>query len=174
MSATLNGMNLVHNTLLGMALGLAALVPSGCDLDPTNGPPDGPVAPETTPPLAGNAEGTIAISDSPPKEPAPMPDEHAQDGAAPVAVSESAQPTHKDAQAAESSDEQITEQIRQHIRSDLWLSPSARMMRISTYDGIVTLRGVVESEDERLVVKHIVREVEGVREIIDEIEVPGD
>lgn len=70
-------------------------------------------------------------------------------------------------------DVEITQEIRRIVTSDGRLSLGAKNVVIVTRDGVVTLRGSIEDEEERRILLEIARDVEGVRELDDELRTPS-
>lgn len=69
----------------------------------------------------------------------------------------------------------ITQKIRQALMKDNTLSTNARNIKIITNDnGIVVLRGAVNSENERNTVIRIVRNVDGVKSLDNHLEMAAD
>jgi len=71
----------------------------------------------------------------------------------------------------EGGDSGITASIRRSIAADDRLSLAAKNVMIVTRDGVVTLIGRVADEEERETVGDLVRQVQGVRRIDDQLEV---
>jgi hypothetical protein len=71
-------------------------------------------------------------------------------------------------------DRQVTQRIRRALVSDDTLSIAARNIFVSTTEGVVTLRGVVRSEQERQTILEAVRAVPEVRRIEEELEVRSE
>lgn len=65
----------------------------------------------------------------------------------------------------------ITQKIRQDVVSADGFSMDARNVKIVTADGVVTLRGPVESDRERSRIVEMARKVEGVKRVDDRLEV---
>ncbi|MFZ0229539.1 MAG: BON domain-containing protein, partial [Mycobacterium sp.] len=90
----------------------------------------------------------------------------AQDGSQQTAPDNSrvnrdqSQPT-ADQQKVDRSDRDITKQIRESVMKDKSLSTYAHNVKIISQDGMVTLRGVVRSEDEKRTIEAKAAEVVG-------------
>lgn len=80
------------------------------------------------------------------------------------------QPT-ADQQKENRSDRDITKQIRQSVMKDKSLSTYAHNVKIISQDGMVTLRGVVRSDDEKHVVEAKAAEVVGQDKVTSQLEV---
>lgn len=65
----------------------------------------------------------------------------------------------------------ITQNIHLALKADENLSESAKNIKIMTIDGVVTLRGTVNSMEEREAVLQLANSVKGVRKIVDQLEV---
>jgi osmotically-inducible protein OsmY len=68
----------------------------------------------------------------------------------------------------------ITQQIRQAVVADDNLSFAAKNVTIVTTEGVVTLRGEVNSDSERATIVHIAQRVNGVRRLNNELQVDAD
>lgn len=132
---------------------------SGCEITgPEGEPPTGPVAPD---PIRGDPPFKGPDPDDPVvRQPVPRPQQNAVEPEAPPRR-----------EVGDVSDQAVTEQVRQRLASDEWFSPMAREIDVTTLSGVVTLRGSVQSEDERQAVLDAVRNVHGVRNVNDELEV---
>lgn len=64
----------------------------------------------------------------------------------------------------------ITQQIRQEVMKDE-LSFNAKNIKIITVDGVVTLRGPVQSRAEKLKIGSLVKQVRGVKQLDNQLEV---
>jgi hyperosmotically inducible periplasmic protein len=82
----------------------------------------------------------------------------------------SAAPTPGD-QGNNASDLKITQQIRQAVMADGSLSFTAKNVKIITQNGKVTLRGPVNSEDERNRIEAAARKVAGAAQVDNQLEV---
>jgi osmotically-inducible protein OsmY len=69
-------------------------------------------------------------------------------------------------------DLEITRQVRRAITSNDELSQEAKNIKIVTMNGKVTLRGPVNSEQERKTIESIVQQVQGAT-VDDQLEVKG-
>jgi len=67
----------------------------------------------------------------------------------------------------------ITTVLRQAISKDEHLSTNAKNVKIITRDGVVTLRGPVESTAERAAIEAAANAVSGVRRVDSYLEVTG-
>ncbi len=63
------------------------------------------------------------------------------------------------------SDDNITDSVKQRLRSDSTLSSSARMVSVSTYNGVVTLTGTVANSNESRRIESMVLGVPGVQSV---------
>lgn len=79
-------------------------------------------------------------------------------------------PTPTD-QGMSEGDTAITKAIRKDIMADRTLSMDAQNVKIITRDGMVTLRGRVDSEEERNRVAEAARRADGVRSVDNQVEV---
>ena len=68
-------------------------------------------------------------------------------------------------------DRTITQRARQRVMEQDGLSLKGKNVKIITQDGVVTLRGPVESQQERLTIVQLVSGVEGVRRVNDQLEI---
>ena len=73
-------------------------------------------------------------------------------------------------QLAESADRRATAEIERRIATDETVSPLARRVRVTTTEGIVTLRGVVGDDEDRLVLASLAESAPGVRRVDDQLE----
>lgn len=64
-------------------------------------------------------------------------------------------------------------QIRRSITDDAAMSTNARNVKIMVANGVVTLRGVVDSQDEKQKIEDIARRTTGVTRVDNELEVKG-
>jgi osmotically-inducible protein OsmY len=74
-------------------------------------------------------------------------------------------------QGESESDRSITQQARQGVVKADEVSVSGKNVKIITNDGVVTLRGPVESAREKKEIAKIVKQVDGVKRIDNELEV---
>ncbi len=94
--------------------------------------------------------------------------------ASPVAMSAAAQtpsqkPLTADKQSQSKSDLKITQQIRRAVVKDKTLSMMAHNCKIITQHGLVTLRGVVNSETERTTIGDIAATVAGADKVTNQL-----
>lgn len=80
------------------------------------------------------------------------------------------QPTPTD-QGESESDRRISAEIRRAILAEKGLSTDAQNCKIITRNGVVTLRGPVASETERLTIESKVKGVAGVSSVTSELEI---
>ena len=73
-------------------------------------------------------------------------------------------------QSNEEADVEITRQIRQAIRDDDSMSQKALNAKIITQDGVVTLRGPVDSQAEKAAIEQKANSVVGVARVQNELE----
>ena len=76
-----------------------------------------------------------------------------------------------DQQKDNRSDQDITQQIRQSIMKDKSLSTYAHNVKIVTQDGQVTLKGPVQSEDEKKAIEAKATEVAGEHKVTSELNI---
>ena len=76
-----------------------------------------------------------------------------------------------DQQKENHSDREITQQIRQSIAKDKSLSTYAHNIKIVTQDGQVTLKGPVQSEDEKRAIETKAAEVAGQDKVSSELNI---
>jgi osmotically-inducible protein OsmY len=74
-------------------------------------------------------------------------------------------------QAENEADLGVTQRIRQAIVEDDSLSTNAHNVKIITVDGVVTLRGPVQSEQEKRLIQDKAQQVAGVARVENELEV---
>jgi len=77
-------------------------------------------------------------------------------------------------QSASGPDLELTQQIRRAIEADHGLSMLAHNVKIVTVDGVVTLRGPVQSETEKTQVGAKAQQVAGVKAVHNELEIARD
>ena len=70
-------------------------------------------------------------------------------------------------------DREVTRAVRQHSLVDTALSTNLERIKISSRDGRVTLRGVVDSAEERSIIAARVRALPDVTEYDDQLELNG-
>jgi hyperosmotically inducible periplasmic protein len=85
---------------------------------------------------------------------------------------EAAQAAAEAKQAETEADRAITVAVRDKIATEDDLSPTAKVVAITTYNGSVTLRGPVASDAERARVVAIARQVAGVKDVNDQMVAP--
>jgi osmotically-inducible protein OsmY len=73
-------------------------------------------------------------------------------------------------QSENESDVEITQQIRQAIRDDDAMSQKAINAKVITRNGVVTLRGPVDSQAEKAAIEQKAQRVEGVARVQNELE----
>lgn len=71
-------------------------------------------------------------------------------------------------------DQKITQNVRKALMADSNLSASTTNIKITTDDGMVTLRGVVASAAERKGIVAKAKSVVGVKELVDQLEVKSN
>lgn len=71
-------------------------------------------------------------------------------------------------------DRTITQKIRQGVVGAEGFSLDARNVKIVTADGVVTLRGPVDNDQERMKIVEMAKAVEGVKRVDDQLEVARD
>ena len=81
-----------------------------------------------------------------------------------------AEPTPGD-QAENEADRTITQQIRQDVVKDDALSMNGKNVKIITVDGVVTLRGPVESAEEKTSIATLAKRVDGVKRVDNQLEI---
>src|SRR4029450_5217802 len=74
-------------------------------------------------------------------------------------------------QSENEADRTITQNIRKTINSDESLSTNAKNVKIITNDGIVTLRGPVKSEKEKVDIEAKAKQVSGVKRVDNQLEI---
>jgi osmotically-inducible protein OsmY len=120
---------------------------------------------------SGEPEGRAAAAPPPqPSTPAEPPAQPAPDNTRVNERDRSATVTPMN-QGNNETDLKTTQRIRQAVMADDSLSFSAKNVKIITSNGKVTLRGVVESEDERKAIDDQARKVAGSANVDDRIEV---
>jgi osmotically-inducible protein OsmY len=68
------------------------------------------------------------------------------------------------------SDRAITQRVRQGVMEQDRLSTNAKNVKIITRDGVVTLRGPVDSAEEKTLVAQIARKTSGVKNVENQLE----
>lgn len=71
-------------------------------------------------------------------------------------------------------DLRLTQEVRRAIVSDDSLSPNAKNIKIITRNSVVTLRGVLDNQDEKRAIASKIREIRGVRHVEDLTEVKNN
>lgn len=74
-------------------------------------------------------------------------------------------------QSNKKEDIDVTASIRRALMDDGELSTNARNVKIVTRDGVVTLRGPVETEQEKVTIARTAQSVAGVRRVENQLEV---
>ncbi len=69
-----------------------------------------------------------------------------------------------------SDDRRTTDEVQRRIASDDTIAPLAERVRVTTAEGVVTLRGVVTSEEDRLVLASVAEGTPGVRRVEDRLQ----
>lgn len=69
------------------------------------------------------------------------------------------------------SDRKITQSLRKALKSDDTLSANAKNIKIITKNGVVTLRGVVDSIQEKNTIDDLINQVRGIRRVDDQLDV---
>lgn len=77
-------------------------------------------------------------------------------------------------QGASEADRTITQRARQNVIAEDDLSMNAKNVKIITRSAVVTLRGRVASQAERLSVVRLVQSVDGVQRVDDQLEIASD
>jgi hypothetical protein len=78
--------------------------------------------------------------------------------------------TQRAAQVETADDRRTTDEIERRIAADETTAPLASRIRVSTTDGVVVLRGVVERPEDRLVLASVAEGTPGVRHVDDRLE----
>ena len=73
--------------------------------------------------------------------------------------------------AEKEADRTITQQIRQQVFKEDDMSRDAKNVRIVTVDGVVTLRGPVQTEAERTQIDSVAKSIDGVKRVDNQLEV---
>jgi hyperosmotically inducible periplasmic protein len=71
-------------------------------------------------------------------------------------------------------DRSISARVREAVISEDALSGSAKNLSISTSDGVVTLRGPVQSAREKDRVGELAMEIDGVKRVDNQLSISGD
>ena len=77
-------------------------------------------------------------------------------------------------QSNKKEDIEVTAHIRRALMDDGSLSTNARNVKIITRDGVVTLRGPVESEHEKVAIARAAQSIAGVRRVDNQLEIDKD
>lgn len=77
-------------------------------------------------------------------------------------------------QKENSQDVNITADIRRAVLDQKDFSVAARNVKIITADGVVTLRGPVQSEAEKATIAALAKGASGVKSVVDELEVAAE
>ena len=77
-------------------------------------------------------------------------------------------------QGESEADRTITQRARQNVIAEDGLSVNAKNVKIITRSGVVTLRGPVASQAEKLSVVRLVQSVDGVQRVDDQLEIASD
>jgi osmotically-inducible protein OsmY len=77
-------------------------------------------------------------------------------------------------QSENEADRKITQEVRKSIVDDDKLSTSAQNVKIITNDGKVTLRGPVKSEEEKKAVESKAKQVAGVKNVENQLEIASN
>ena len=72
-------------------------------------------------------------------------------------------------QSESAGDRAITQQIRKDIVADNSLSTAAKNVKIITIDGVVTLKGSINNNQERIVIIEKAKQANGVKNVVDEL-----
>jgi hyperosmotically inducible periplasmic protein len=96
-------------------------------------------------------------------------------GTSPIAIAEDKdnKPT-ADQQKETASDRKMTKQIRQSVVKDKSLSTAAHNVKIISVNGKVTLRGTVQSEEEKKMVADKAKAIAGAENVTNDLEVQAD
>lgn len=78
------------------------------------------------------------------------------------------------AQTESATDRAITQRVRDAVAAEDSLSGSAKNLSISTSEGVVTLRGPVQSSSEKSKVDDLVERIEGVKRVDNQLKIAGD
>lgn len=90
----------------------------------------------------------------------------------PFADAQAGEPcTRAAAQVATTAERRTTAEVERRIAADDTLSPLARSIQVTTAEGIVTLRGVVADNGDRLVLASLAESAPGVRRVDDRLEI---
>lgn len=121
---------------------------------------------------AANPQRTMAAVPATPVriyDPAPL----LQAGAGPVAAEDAAKLTPLD-QSNDPADLLMTQRIRQGLVAQESLSAAAKNLMVVTIQGKVTIRGPVESEEEKVRVENLIRKMAGDANTVSQIEIKAE
>jgi osmotically-inducible protein OsmY len=76
-------------------------------------------------------------------------------------------------QGESEADRSITQRARQRVVEQYGLSVNGQNVKIITQDGVVTLRGPVDSQQEKQSIVQSVTNIDGVRRVNDQLEIAG-
>src|SRR3984893_925161 len=170
----INSMRLVFPTCIRTALfaglllgGLAvagAQQPSDQSAPPQSAPPTDQSAPQTAPPAD---QPTAPQADQPPAPQTASPADNTKMNERDRNPNE---PT-ADRQKDNRSDREITQQVRKAIVKDKSLSTYAHNVKVITQNGMVTLKGPVRSEEEKMAIAAKAAEVAGQDKVTNQLDV---
>jgi osmotically-inducible protein OsmY len=78
--------------------------------------------------------------------------------------------TQHAAQVATVDDRRTTDEVERRIAADETTAPLADHVKVTTAQGVVTLRGIVEHAEDRLVLASVAEGTPGVRRVEDQLE----
>lgn len=78
---------------------------------------------------------------------------------------------HRDNLFEKESDQELAQKIRQTLLDDASFSENAKNIKITTINGVVTLRGIVNSENEKSQIARKVKMLNGVKNVDNQLEV---
>jgi osmotically-inducible protein OsmY len=73
--------------------------------------------------------------------------------------------------SAPAADRRATEEVRRRIAADETMSPQARQVEVTTSEGVVMLRGAIDSAEERTTLASLAESVPGVRRVEDRLQI---
>ncbi len=76
-------------------------------------------------------------------------------------------------QTENEADRALTQRIRQAVMADDSLSTTAKNIKIITVNGVVTLRGPVDSKEEKASINTKAQQIAGVKKVDNQLEVAG-
>ena len=82
--------------------------------------------------------------------------------------------TKGEAVAESAADRRATDEVRRRIATDDTVSERARQIDVTTTDGVVTLRGAIDSTEDRTTLASLAESVPGVRHVEDRLRVESD